>query len=216
MSLETLIRRVGLKEDSRGTRFIRRFIADLRDIYLGPKVSPAQAASGLRNYLRIEEALHEFFSKFDFCHDACFSKKYGVYSNRGDLGCCTSDYYLFTQIIPPSLLETLTGERERIYGLPTNSEEPDPGTGQPCSYHTPEGCILKTHKNPQCITQACRSFRRYIEKTYGIGYNHYKILYFCEFTLIGRKTDEQVNDFIGKIRRKTAEVVRLQQYSSVN
>lgn len=136
---------------------------------------------GLSDYLEIESLLNTLFNKANYCNSINCSMMAG----NEFIGCCTNDFFDEEDTLSLNDLLKLNTERIRIYGLPANNEQ--------CGYHTKQGCKLKTHKGPLCLTHACHNLLRNLKQK-EINYDP-QITYFYLIGALNNllKEDELIN-----------------------
>lgn len=149
----------------------------------------------VERYLELERILNIFCGHFDFCLPKCILpelKKFEI-----AVGCCKNKYYKKYDLEIPSY-ELLKKKREELYGPPSKYENIK--TLSPCEYHTPEGCVLSTHKSPICNAFFCPEAIDHLRDEYGIfNYDYLGIYYALEWTLDGTFNEKQYEDFRNEI-----------------
>jgi len=142
-------------------------------------------------YLELERILNIFCSNFDYCLPYCIKQQ--IEEKGVAIGCCQNKYYKkYDQDLPS--YEILKKLREEIYGKPLEYEHIK--TPSPCEYHTPEGCVLKTHKSPICNAFFCPEAIEHLREKYLIfNYDYLGIYYGLEWTLDGTFSKTQYEDF---------------------
>ena len=147
----------------------------------------------LCKYLEIESILNEFFHELNYCMIQCIQQQQKADRRSVIVGCCKDKYYKNHDIEHPSF-ELLRKKREQRYGTPesiVNSEK----TG-PCEYHTSEGCRLKTHKSPICLSFLCRDAIDFLREQYQLfEYDYLGIYYALEWILTGDMSGESFEAF---------------------
>lgn len=128
----------------------------------------------LKTYLEIEKILNEFFNEFHW-------------------GCCNDKYYKIHDLKHPAF-ELLRQEREKIYGKPPDLENSQGASS--CEYRTPEGCRLKSHKSPTCLSFLCKESIDFLrERSQVFGYDYLGIYYALEWILTGDMLGKALEEF---------------------
>ncbi|MFP4111737.1 MAG: hypothetical protein ACLFPQ_04900 [Candidatus Woesearchaeota archaeon] len=155
-------------------------------------------SKNLRNYLKLESLLSEFFTAADYCINECISKEKGKTSQPKGIGCCNGNFYLSGS----EHIRELEKERISIYGFPDMEDKQEE-----CRYHSEKGCMLKTHKSPLCITFSCDGLKKYL-KEQGIDYNWISMQYEIMQTLAGKaapitisKLEDNIKQYIDRLKR---------------
>jgi len=137
----------------------------------------------LCKYLEIEKILNEFFRELNYCLIHCIQKEQKPDRRSPIIGCCKDKYYKNHDIEHPAF-ELLKKEREQRYGKPENIEIS--GKTGLCEYHTREGCRLKSHKSPICLSFLCREAIDFLREQYQLfEYDYLGIYYALEWILTG-------------------------------
>lgn len=171
----------------------------------------------LKHYLECGQILREFFEEVDYCKNHCINQleSLALHGKEGTLvedifipgsvGCCVNrsptqdpcDYFVG---VPTELIHLLREGREHKYGKPTNTERYVVDYGQPCAYHTEEGCLMETHKNPLCVGFVCLSYTRHLEKGFGIQYYSSVIISLLENILSEKATSKKITNHKKKLK----------------
>ncbi|MDY0133215.1 MAG: hypothetical protein RBR53_11175 [Desulforegulaceae bacterium] len=144
-----------------------------------------------KRYIELEKVLNLFCKNFDYCYPFCIKKE--LETSEIAVGCCKNKYYkkYDLDILSYEILKT---EREKIYGPPSNYEHIK--TLSPCEYHSPSGCVLKTHKSPVCNAFFCPESIEFLRKKYNIfNCDYLGIYYGLEWTLDGTFSEKQYLEF---------------------
>lgn len=173
--------------------------------------------TNLKKYLEFETIFNQFFRELDFCGNHCVNKEISNYKPEkkgreveipGRFGCCPIDFHKMHEQWPPSgALILLKHRRIKKYGEPLNSEE-ILGFGMACGYHTSVGCILKTHKQPNCLSYLCKEGVQYLKNNFGVMYYPDSNLFFLENVLAGKITPGWVPEKKKQHLQKIIEQVR--------
>ena len=149
----------------------------------------------VERYLELERILNIFCDNFNYCLPFCISKE--LEKSKIAVGCCKNKYYKKYDLDIPSY-RLLMKKRENIYGKPEKYEHIK--TLSPCEYHTPEGCVLKTHKSPICNAFFCPEAIDFLRDKYNIfNYDYLGFYYALEWTLDGTFSKTQYKDFRNEI-----------------
>jgi len=173
--------------------------------------------TALSHYLECERMLNTFFEEVNYCLPNCISQEKGkMYHEhvgfvRGDVGCCTFNYHASTHSII-GCLDVLIEERGD--SIPTNTEEEIEGVGQPCDYHTSDGCLLTEYKGPLCLGAICDEQKNYIKGWFGIKYNSDYVIEQLERILNGTTSSENIIEFKKEILKNIEVVKRVKEYST--
>ena len=147
----------------------------------------------LKTYLEIEKILNEFFNAFHYCIINCVQKEPETALRSARRGCCNDKYYKIHDLKHPAF-ELLRQEREKIYGKPPDLENSQ-GVSS-CEYHTPEGCQLKSHKSPTCLSFLCKESIDFLrERCQVFGYDYLGIYYALEWILTGDMLGKALEEF---------------------
>lgn len=145
----------------------------------------------VQRYLELEKILNEFCDNFDYCLPLCIIPE--LKKSEIAVGCCKNKYYKKYDLEIESY-EILKNKREQIYGPPQKYEHIK--TLSPCEYHTPEGCVLTTHKSPICNAFFCPEAIEYLREKFKIfNYDYLGIYYALEWTLDGTFKEKEFLDF---------------------
>jgi len=126
--------------------------------------------SEFKDYLEIESLINLFFTKINFCIPNCITQKRRLESPAivsGYIACCNDAFYNNNHL--QNIPSEFTTERIKIYGKPETEQEVRHSI---CGYHTKNGCLLKTHKSPVCISFACKPLNEFLSNIFGIEYNY--------------------------------------------
>jgi hypothetical protein len=145
----------------------------------------------LEKYLEMEGILNNFFTRFDYCLSHCIRRDgHGYMPNPG---CCKGKYYKKYDLKHPAF-DLLKSEREKRYGCPGDYEHIM--RMSPCEYHTLNGCLLKTHKNPVCLGFMCKESIDFMRAKHGIyTYDYLGFHYALEWILTGDFSDHDFETF---------------------
>lgn len=159
----------------------------------------------VNRYLELEKILNEFCSYFDYCLPYCIEKE--LKTSNIAVGCCKNKYYKkYDQDIPS--YELLKKKREEIYGPPQKYEHIK--TLSPCEYHTPNGCVLTTHKSPICNAFFCPEAIEFLRDKYNIfNYDYIGFYYALDWTLDSTFNETQYNEFKNEIIEMTKKIKEL-------
>lgn len=147
--------------------------------------------TNVKRYLEIEGILNSFFLGLDYCLPHCIRQH--VCGNAPSPGCCCGKYYKKYDLDHPAF-ELLRTQREKRYGGPWDFEYVK--RISPCEYHTLNGCVLKTHKSPVCLSFMCRESIDFLRKRHGIrNYDYLGFYYALEWILTGVFSDAEFEAF---------------------
>ncbi len=156
----------------------------------------------LLNYLDIESILNIFFKRFNYCLLYCINNP--EHSNSPNPGCCKGKYYKKYDLDHPAF-ELLKNEREKRYGSPDDYRHLK--RISPCEYHTLNGCLLKTHKSPVCLSFMCKESINFLRERHGIFiYDYLGFHYALEWILTGDFSDGQFEAFRADCIRMTEKI----------
>jgi hypothetical protein len=137
----------------------------------------------LEEYLNCERLLSKFFNIVNYCRsEHCFLLK-----SVNKVGCCTQDFFLHEGLINEWNLRSLNNSRIKLYGSPDKNNN--------CGYNNGNGCVLKTHKNPFCLSYVCNDYKQYLLDTYKIKYDSGIVRSFLEGVLTDKLEDEEITYF---------------------
>jgi len=147
----------------------------------------------LKTYLEIEKILNEFFNEFNYCIIHCIQKEQATEPRLPRLGCCQAKYYQLHDLKHPAF-ELLRKERVKLYGKPEDLETPQRISS--CEYHTPQGCRLKSHKSPTCLSFLCKEGIDFLRERYRLfEYDYLGIYYALEWILTGDMFGKALEEF---------------------
>ena len=166
-------------------------------------------ADNLKIYIETEKILTEFFNEFNFCITHCIEKEQKADPRLTIIGCCKDKYYIIEDLDHPAYY-LLRKEREALYGKPEDIKNSD--RASPCEYHTPRGCLLKSHKSPICLSFLCPPSISFLRERYQLfEYDYLGIYYALEWILTGDLSGQALEEFqagclnmVEKIKGKTA------------
>ena len=150
-------------------------------------------AENIKTYLEVEETLNRFFEQFDYCVSRCIQKEQKIDRHSPSFGCCKDKYYKLHDLDHPSF-ELLRQGRERLYGKP---EEIKPASADVfCEYHTPKGCLLKSHKSPTCLSFLCKESIDFLRENHKLfEYDYIGVYYALEWILTGDLFGDALEEF---------------------
>lgn len=161
----------------------------------------------LKRYLETEILLNDFFNAFNFCVNKCIALEIEKNQGRPVSACCKDRYHCISDLDYPAF-DLLRSEREIRYGKPEDQVNPNPVS--PCEYHGPQGCRLKTHKSPICLSFMCKKSIDFLRKTYTIyTYDYLGVYYALEWILTGDFSDKNYREFNESIE---AMIQRINEY----
>ncbi len=144
----------------------------------------------LQLYLQCESLLNRFFHQVDLCSH-CY---------KGVFGCCTVDNYDKKGSLTDEEISLLVEKRLAKYGLPPKKEFWQEGLKiSPCRYHTSDGCLLKDHKPPLCLSYVCGERIIYLKENFQIDYECVNVKKILESVLAGSIEQEELKEFRLKI-----------------
>jgi hypothetical protein len=147
----------------------------------------------LDNYLETEKILNEFFNEFNFCITHCIPKEIKKDRRLPSIGCCNDKYYKKHDLKHPDF-ELLCKERVKLYGKPEDKKNPQ--RVSPCEYHTPQGCELKSHKSPTCLSFLCKEGIECLRERHQVfEYDYLGIYYALEWILTGDMSGKALDEF---------------------
>ncbi|MGM5482301.1 MAG: hypothetical protein ACQESF_02455 [Nanobdellota archaeon] len=156
----------------------------------------------MEKYLGLEEKMKTLFENLDFCMENCISKTSSLMNSNipGFIGCCNMNYHIFDN--HDNIVKEFFLQRNKLYGLVEPAKVFKEGEMEysECCYHSDDGCILKTHKSPTCISYICETFRNYM-KSKGISYNSFYVNKRLDELLSARSSKEDIKDFSNTIDR---------------
>lgn len=142
-------------------------------------ISAEQKEKAVRIYLELESSMNEFYKKIGFCSSHCHNQKKSnhpfaaagkefIYT-PGNIACCLESNIIGQQVCfdRNGLLDK---QRREIFGPGKNNGRYQ-SIARICRYHSDEGCILETHRPPECISYACYRQKQHLKNDRGIRYD---------------------------------------------